>query len=531
VTRPGAAPTAETTTNDAPISAAVDGDGVRVPENVSGVLDVLIEGERVWSFDPVRDRDGRGVVAWPPVLQPYLHGSARIVVRGHADGPDDPPLLDVEHAFDEQPGRVAVVDDEGRPMSVDKEGNLQVPFAFRGQATVDALLDAITSVLRLINEEAGIPGFLAFGALLGAVRDGHLIGHDADADVGYLSRHRDLVGVARESFELERIMRRAGWQTWRFSTADFKVVVPDPEGGRAIDVFGGFVVDDVFYLMPNVSTPYRESMLLPLGEVELEGRKVIAPADPTALLEATYGPGWKVPDPSFKFQPSPRVVRRLDGWTRGNIHNRGHWWPFYDSRSSADVPEQPSPFARWVREREPELPLLIDIGTGTGRDALWFAREGQRSLGLDYVPTAVGRAGFIAERDGIPGTFETFNLYDVRQVLAMGARLAHREEPATIYARFLVHALEDEGRHNLWRVASMGLRRGGRLYLEFRTGQDSDAEHEFGEHFRKYLHPDVVVAEIEARGGHIEHREEGHGMAVYKQEDPHVARLVASWQR
>ena len=77
----------------------------------------------------------------------------------------------------------------------------------------------------------------------------------------------------------------------------------------------------------------------------------------------------------------------------------------------------------------------------------------------------------------------------------------------------------------------MCLRRGGKFYLEFRTGLDADAEHEFGEHFRKYLEPDVVVAEIEARGGQIEHREAGHGLAVYKNEDPHVCRLVATWKR
>lgn len=94
-----------------------------------------------------------------------------------------------------------------------------------------------------------------------------------------------------------------------------------------------------------------------------------------------------------------------------------------------------------------------------------------------------------------------------------------------------MHALEDEGRHHLWRLARMALRAGGRLYLEFRTGKDAKAEHAFGEHFRRFLNPDTVVDEIESSGGHIEHREEGHGYAVYKNEDPHVCRLVARWQK
>jgi SAM-dependent methyltransferase len=195
------------------------------------------------------------------------------------------------------------------------------------------------------------------------------------------------------------------------------------------------------------------------------------------------------------------------------------------------VPREPSPFARWVRDREPAHTSIVDIGAGTGRDSLWFARRGHDVLGLDYIPAAIEKAGKLAAEEDLPARFKTFNLYDLRQVLGIGGELAHRDTPPVLYGRFLVHALEDLGRHNLWRVAGLCLRRGGRFYLEFRTGVDAGAEHEFGEHFRKYLDPDAVVAEIEARGGQIEHREAGHGLAVYKNEDPHVCRLVATWKR
>ena len=183
-----------------------------------------------------------------------------------------------------------------------------------------------------------------------------------------------------------------------------------------------------------------------------------------------------------------------------------------------------------MHEREGAGVPIVDIGSGTGRDSLWLARQGHDVLGLDYIPAATERAGDIASAEDLPARFRTFNLYDLRQVLTMGGELAHRDRPPALYARFLVHALEDSGRHNLWRLADMCLRRGGRFYLEFRTGLDADAAHEFGEHFRQYLDPDAVIAEIEAGGGRIEHRETGHGLAVYKNEDPHVCRLVATWK-
>jgi SAM-dependent methyltransferase len=515
-----------------PAVASVDRDGVLVDADQKSVIDVLFEGTWVWSFHAERDAKPQGAhrrVRWPKNLRPFLRGTGQVTVRERFG---ERVLFDGEYAFDDTDARVNIVDAQGRPLIVDKGGDLQCGFSERGDATVNALLDAVEDVLSRLTDEGGVDAFLAFGALLGAVRDGTFIPHDSDADVAYLSRHTSPVDVARESFALERIMIRAGYWTWRLSAADFKVIVPDPEGGRAIDVFAGFVVEGTFYLMPEVHSPdFDTGVILPLGEVELHGRRITAPANPEALLEITYGPHWRIPDPSFKFTTPHRVRRRLDGWARGNNTARGHWWPFYFGKSSSTVAEDPSPFAQWVHQREDATSSIVDIGSGTGRDSLWFARQGREVLGMDYIPAATERAGKTADRENLPAKFKTFNLYDVRQVLTMGAEFAHREQPPVLYGRFLIHALEDFGRHNLWRVASMCLRRGGRFYLEFRTGLDAKAEKVFGEHFRKYLDPDVVVAEIEERGGQIEHREAGYGLAVYKNEDPHVCRLVATWKR
>ena len=510
---------------------AVDQAGVRVAAGQKSVIDVLFDDQWVWSFNAERDTRFEGELRradWPRNLRPFLVGTGAVTVRERFG---EQVLFAGEVAFDDSDERVRIVDGQGRPLIVDKAGDMQCGFAERGEATTEALLDAIDDVLTRLRDEGGVDAFVAFGALLGAVRDGRFIPHDSDADVAYLSRHTSPVDVACESFALERIMIRAGWWTWRFSSADFKVIVPDPEGGRAIDVFAGFVVDGTFYLMPEVHAPdFDESVLLPLGEVVLEGRTVAAPAKPEALLEMTYGPQWRVPDPSFKFETPSHVRRRLDGWTRGNVSNRDHWWPFYFGPGGRTVSDNPSPFARWVHEREPAA-AVVDIGSGTGRDSLWFASEGHDVLGLDYIPAATDRAGKAAKAQDLPAQFITFNLHDVRQVLAMGGELAHRPEPPVLYARFLVHAVRDEGRRALWRLASMCLRRGGRFYLEFRTDENERQEKVYGEHFRRYLSGDAVAAEIEEWGGHVEFREEGYGLAVYKDEDPHVCRMVATWTR
>jgi SAM-dependent methyltransferase len=423
-----------------------------------------------------------------------------------------------------------VQDKGGHPLSISKTGHLGRSFSERDPELTEALLTAASAAIAVIADE--VPAFLAFGGLLGAVRDGHLIGHDVDLDLGYLSKHTTPMDAARESFHLERLFVRAGWRTWRFSADDFKVFAQGVStAARWIDIFGGFVANNVFYLMPNVAAPRDSINILPLGEIELEGHVLPAPADPAALLEATYGPGWRTPDPSFKFHPPRATVRRLDGWMRGAIANRSHWNPFYESGRSRQVPTTASAFATWCAERVEPGTHVVDLGCGTGRDAIWFAGQGFEVTGLDYAPPAIRRAQGFAAKAKSSAQFRLFNLYDLRHVLVLGGQLSHEPGPLAIYARFLLHSLTDQGRRNLWLLARSCVRGNARLYLEFRADADPAEEFAFGEHYRQFLSSAEVAEEITASGGRVEFQEEGHGMALYKNEDPHVCRMVATWQR
>lgn len=509
---------------------AVDVVGVHLAPESDAVLDVLFDDRRIWSVDrSMREGDDEGLVPWPDALRRYLNGVTRVTLRDHVSGET---ILEEELTLGSSGARIQVVDAAGEPLALSKWGDLVRPFDSTRDTALQATIDQTSEVLDALRDDCGLPAFITYGTLLGAVRHGKFIGHDDDVDVAYLSAHDHPADVARESFEVQRILRRRGWAMRRFSAGFLQASFEGSDGvTRHVDVFACFHVLDRFYQVFAVAADLPRSSILPLGEATLYGRALPAPADPDALLEATYGPAWRVPDPSFQFKIPSETRRRIGGWLGGYHMNVKYWEEFYRSRRSADVPDEPSAFARWVGEREPASTDVVDVGSGTGRDALWFARSGHQVLGLDYARAAVEHAGAAAEAQGLTAGFEFFDLYDLRQVLATGGRLAQDDRAHVLYGRFLVHAIEDVGRHHLWRLAELALRPGGRLYLEFRTGEDADAPHEFGEHFRRYLSPDLVVEELEGRGGRIEHREVGHGLAVYKHEDPHVCRLVASFER
>lgn len=208
---------------------------------------------------------------------------------------------------------------------------------------------------------------------------------------------------------------------------------------------------------------------------------------------------------------------------------RRYWDDFYKSARSADVPPDPSAFAAWTQERLSDEQLVIEFGFGTARDALWFLRQGHAVRGYDFANSAVDAANQHAE--ALPGdaSFAVLDLSDTSAVNAAVADLSTHEAAPAVYGRFLIHSLTDVGRTNLFDVAS-GL--GAELFVEFRTGKDKGMKHIFGDdHYRTYLDPESVVIEIEERGGRVTTLDQGHGRAVYKSEDPHVARVLADFAK
>lgn len=512
------------------LDAAIDHEGLRLPASCGGVLDVFFDGRRIWSLDAdgYPPDSGSRLIRWPQALHQHLRGSTFVSLRRHGN---DDVLYETEVAFDQELGRVSVVDGVGRPIAIDKWDRAGRPLDLLTSDSRTSLLDGLHEVLRVLREECGVHPFLAYGTLLGAVREGGFIGHDNDLDVSYLGEHENPTDVVLESFRIERIFRRHGWRTLRDGPAFFKVFVIEPDGApRNIDIFTSFFAADYYYLVPHVRALLSRGSFLPLGEVEFEGRRFPAPAHPPALLAAIYGDEWEVPNPAFRHRTPKPTRRRLGrGWVRQYLAHRGRWRTFYSGPDGKRVPAEPSGFARWVAERERTDSLAIDLGCGTGRDTVWFAQRGYTVLGLDYADTALNSTRAALRDAAVSGDIKKFNLYDLRQALAVGARLAHDPRPRFLHARFLVHALLDDAQEHLWRFTQLALRARGRLYLEFRTTADTRAQHAFGTHFRNYTDPDDVVARLEALDAHVEYRTEGYGLAEYGVEDPHVCRLVVSW--
>ncbi|HWJ09940.1 MAG TPA: hypothetical protein VNS46_11215, partial [Nocardioides sp.] len=284
------------------------------------------------------------------------------------------------------------------------------------------------------------------------------------------------------------------------------------------DLFGGFMDGGRLYLMGEVGIEYDEAWLYPLGTCTLAGREYPAPARPEKLLEAMYGPSWRVPDPAFKFETPRSTSRRLNDWFRGMTVYQRDWERRLAGAGGRAPARGSSSLAEQVLAETTPDAHLIDVGSGLGRDAYWLSSHGRTVTAYDYVVRGSRGAVASAGKRGFDLRARALNLTDFRSVLSEGARVARQPGERVILARHVLDATNRTGREGLVRFASLALRGGGTLYADVWTGGSTPP---FGV---RPVAVDRLVELIEQLGGRVLSVE-----AVDDSPEKQIRRMVAQW--
>lgn len=195
------------------------------------------------------------------------------------------------------------------------------------------------------------------------------------------------------------------------------------------------------------------------------------------------------------------------------INDKYYWESFYKQHP---INKDPSSFARYVFENYLETnKILLELGCGNGRDAIYFASQG---LNVSAIDLAEKEIEFLQQLNIENAIFNAGSFTDLKDYNGFDF----------IYSRFTFHSIDEESEDQVLSQLKNTLKKDGLFLLEARSSKDEKLDKVFGtSHFRRYLDFNKTIAKIESKGFEIIESLESQGLAKYKQEDPYVLRIVA----
>ena len=445
--------------------------GIRLPASSTPraltTLNIELGGRRVWSVE-VPATQKRALIPWPRSLRERLVGRAEVRLT---DAATDEYVWHGEVRWRGQ-GNPDLTDARGRDLAVNKWGLLRP--TFEGDDSLrQRVADSAAEVLEVL-QAAGFTSFIVGGTLLGAVRDGEILPHDDDADLAYLSKHSHPSDLIAENHELAELLSAKGYRVLRHSWSHLQVLTgAASEVDYYVDIFTAFYKFGHFHEPIHMRSPGMEHAITPLGEVSMHGHTFPAPHDPEAWLAACYGPHWRSPDPSFRFETPIATQRRFYSWFGSYNLGRNAWEDRYHdgldghessvirrhvlaaagaTASAGSGSARPAPGAL-----APGLIQVLDLGAGSGEDAAHYRRAGLTCHTSDYALAAPVLQ--LPE----PLTGVRVNLVERIDALRYLASKMSGAEHTVVAANHVLAALGSVGLHSALQVLAAAARAGARV--------------------------------------------------------------------
>ena len=200
-----------------------------------------------------------------------------------------------------------------------------------------------------------------------------------------------------------------------------------------------------------------------------------------------------------------------------------YWNNYYQNLSSTNL-EIPSQFAAFVAsDLIKKNTTVLDIGCGNGRDSLFFARHGIKTIGIDGSQEAINWC-----RKNSEGLNAHFVCEDINSNnLKVGINnFLKKSDDILLYSRFFLHAIDLDAENSLLEFAQEICLPGQIFALEFRTLRDRENRKETKSHYRRFINSFEFLENAMNHEFKLIYFAEGFGYAKYKSDDAHVARIV-----
>ncbi|MDF2050908.1 class I SAM-dependent methyltransferase [Arthrobacter sp. Cr_A7] len=448
------------------------------PVPADATLSILLNGRPIWNIragDALRSGPHHSwIIDWPPALAGRLSGQAQLTVL--QDGQPLGPAAAV--AFDAAPHQFTLEEPgTGIPQIINKWGRVARNFEGQRARLVDEALDEACILIEWMRSR-GQELFVTGGTLLGPVRDGRIMPGDDDVDLAYLSRHQNPSDIVLEGFELERALHAQGYETVRHSAGHLQLLFPGADGTDRfyLDIFTYFITGGWLHGTFHARERSEKVPIFPLRTLTVNGRTLPIPADPEAMLAAIYGPGWRTPDPAFRFTTPPAARRRYDTWLGNLDGDRENWEDHHRALLTEATDGGVLRPGAWAQQLARELgpgSRILELGCGLGADARHFAEHGHHVVAVDYSRPAVESLRTFRTHSGGSLRGLRVNLNNLRQAAPLAKLANDGGGRLHVYVRFLLDSLGGQGQENTLTLIGHLLRNqaaAATAFLEFQAG-------------------------------------------------------------
>jgi len=206
------------------------------------------------------------------------------------------------------------------------------------------------------------------------------------------------------------------------------------------------------------------------------------------------------------------------------INNKKFWNEFYKKKLSV---LKPSPFARFVYSKlnKKKNISVLDIGCGNGRDTIFFLKKKLLAIGIDHSKSAIS----------ILKKKYKNNFYHLDACKSFKKKFKINKFDI-IYARFFIHSISLRQEKFFFKNVIKFKNLNSKTFVEFRTtkddlfkkGKNLKDNITFTDHYRRFIRIKDFKKRISSYGFKIDSILEGKNLAKYKNENPHVARIILS---
>lgn len=209
------------------------------------------------------------------------------------------------------------------------------------------------------------------------------------------------------------------------------------------------------------------------------------------------------------------------------MDDKEYWNEYYKQNSK---PNKASSFAEFILPKLTKNKCLIELGCGNGRDSIYFSQNDLNVIAVDQVCDEIDYLNDNHKNDNV-----TFVCGDFTNLANNDNDLIKDSKFDYVYSRFTFHSINEKKENRTLNWISKVLIKGGLFFLEarsindpmFKKGEMLSESENFTNHYRRYMDLKKFVEKLEKHCFEIVYQIEDNDLAVYKDDNPQVIRIIA----